>query len=119
MVNRVFLVSDDVIFRRSLRTYLLTQDDFSVCGETNYRAEAILEAMKLQPDLAVLEISAGADLEVARMFGLLIPELPVFLVAEQFSLAIEKKALSYRVRAVFPLEDDFSAIVLNAREICA
>ena len=53
------------------------------------------------------------------MFGLLIPELPVLLVAEQFSLAVEKKALTYRVRAVFPLEDDFSAIVLNAREICA
>ena len=46
-VIRVFLVSDDVNFRRSLRTYLLTQDDFSVCGEANYRTEAILEAMKL------------------------------------------------------------------------
>jgi DNA-binding NarL/FixJ family response regulator len=49
---------------RSLCAYLPAQGDFSICGETTNRVEAIAGAVELQPNLVVLEISVEDDLEV-------------------------------------------------------
>jgi DNA-binding NarL/FixJ family response regulator len=116
-VIRVFLACDDEIFCERLCEYLSEQVDFEVCGKEAIRVEAVRKASELRPDIAILEMDAEDNLEVANAFKRNIPDLPLLLVAEGVSLETEKKALAHGVDAVFPKQDDPTALAMNARAI--
>jgi hypothetical protein len=65
----------------------------------------------------ILELTAEDDLQVANAFKQHIPSVPLLLVAEEVSLETEKKALAHGVDAVFPKEDDPTALALNVRAL--
>ena len=56
--------------------------------------------------------------EVAEALKLILPEVPLFLVAEHHDLETEKEALSHGIDAVFEKDHDFSSLVKNARAVC-
>jgi len=116
-VIRVFLAFDDVTFGQRLFEYLNEQPDFQVCGKVAITDQAVREAIELRPDIAILEMAAVDDLEVANAFKQHIPNLPLLLVAEEASLETEKKALAHGVDAVFPKQDDPTALALNVRAL--
>jgi two-component system response regulator DesR len=116
-VIRVFLAFDDATFGQRLFEYLNEQPDFQVCGKVEITDQAVREAIERRPDIAILEMAAVDDLEVANAFKQHIPDLPLLLVAEEVSLETERKALAHGVDAVFPKEDDPTALALNARAI--
>jgi two-component system, NarL family, response regulator DesR len=116
-VIRVFLAFDDPSFGQQLFEYLNEQPDFRVCGKVEIRDEVVREAIQLRPDIAILEMAAEDDLEVANAFKQHIPDLPLLLVAEEVSLETEKKALAHGVDAVFPKQDDPTALALNVRAL--
>ena len=103
---RVFLAFDDAAFGQRLFEYLNEQRDFQVCGRVEIGDEAVHEALELRPDIAILEMAAADDLQVANAFKQHIPRVPLLLVAEEVSLEIEKEALAHGVDAVFPKQDD-------------
>ena len=57
------------------------------------------------------------DLQVGNAFKQHIPRVPLLLVAEEVSLEIEKEALAHGVDAVFPKQDDPTALALNVRAL--
>ncbi len=114
---RVFLTFDDVTSGQRLFEYLNEQPDFQVCGKVAITDQAVREAIELRPDIAILEMAAVDDLEVANAFKQHIPNLPLLLVAEEVSLETEKKALAHGVDAVFPKQDDPTALALNVRAL--
>lgn len=57
MVVRILLADDHVIVRRGLRSLLETRHDFAVCAEAGDGREAVELAVKLKPDIAVLDVS--------------------------------------------------------------
>jgi two-component system, NarL family, response regulator DesR len=116
-VIRVFLAFDDAAFGQQLFEYLNEQPDFQVCGKVELGNEAVREARELRPDIAILEMATIADLKVANAFKQHIPHLPLLLVAEDVSPEIEKEALAQGVDAVFPKQDDPTALALNARAL--
>jgi two-component system response regulator DesR len=116
-VIRVFLAFDDASFGQRLFEYLNEQPDFQVCGKVEIGEEAVREAVELRPDIAILELAAEDDLQVANAFKQHIPSVPLLLVAEEVSLETEKKALAHGVDAVFPKEDDPTALNLNVRAL--
>jgi len=116
-VIRVFLTFDDVTSGQRLFEYLNEQPDFQVCGKVAITDQAVREAIELRPDIAILEMAAVDDLEVANAFKQHIPNLPLLLVAEEVSLETEKKALAHGVDAVFPKQDDPTALALNVRAL--
>jgi DNA-binding NarL/FixJ family response regulator len=116
-VIRVFLAFDDVTFGHRLFEYLNKQPDFLVCGKVELGEEAVRQASRLRPDIAILEMNSVDNLEVANALKRQIPNLPLLVVAGEVSLETEKKALTHGVDAVFPKEDDPTALALNARAI--
>ena len=90
---------------------------FQVCGKVEIGEEAVREAVELRPDIAILELAAEDDLQAGNAFKQHIPSVPLLLVAEEVSLETEKKALAHGVDAVFPKEDDPTALALNVRAL--
>ncbi len=114
---RVFLAFDDPAFGQRLFEYLNQQPDFQVCGKAELGEGAVREAVALRPDIAILEMAVADDLQVANALKQHIPNLPLLVVAEEVSLEIEKEALAQGVDAVFPKQDDPTALALNARAL--
>ena len=54
---RILLVDDHAILRDSLRAFLAFQPDLQVVGEAADGLEAIEEALRLQPDLILLDMA--------------------------------------------------------------
>lgn len=91
-----------------------------VCGEATNSVEAIKRTMELLPDLVVLEMEMSPldGFEVAEALKTIMPEIPVFIVAQEHSVEVEKEALSRGADAVFEKDHDFTALVMNARAVC-
>jgi chemotaxis response regulator CheB len=119
-VPRVFLTCGDAAFCKTLRNSFLADGSFEICVEQKNGIEAILEAIKLFPDLVILGmvIPPLAVFGVAEALKLSMPEVPVFLVTELHGMEAEKKALSHGIDAVFEMDDDLNSLVTNARAVC-
>jgi DNA-binding NarL/FixJ family response regulator len=117
---RVFLTCRDPILCEALRNSLQAQGDLVICGEAKSGVEAIKNAMELLPDLVILEkeLSPLDGLEVAEALRLIMPDVPVFLVAEENGVEVEKEALACGIDAVFEKDYDFTSLVMNARAAC-
>jgi DNA-binding NarL/FixJ family response regulator len=103
---------------RNSVNFFNSQDDFQVCGKTAQGMAPIQKANKLLPDLAVLVVDGVHDLKIADDSKKSMPHVPLFLMTTTPNVTIEKKALSHGVDAVFSVEDDFTTLALNAREVC-
>ncbi len=55
-VVRVLLVDDQVLFREGLRTLLSVQRDIEVVGEAGDGIEAVREAVRLKPDVVLMDL---------------------------------------------------------------
>lgn len=116
---RVLLTCGDVNLCEGLRSSFEAQG-FVVCGEATNGIKAIKKAMELLPDLVILEkeLSSVDGFEVAEALRLILPDVPLFLVAEQHDVEAEKEALSHGIDAVFEKDYDFTSLVMNARAAC-
>jgi DNA-binding NarL/FixJ family response regulator len=116
----VLIVDDDKAFRKKLRTLFELGSGFEACLEAKKGVEAQKKAKRLLPSLVVLNFSLPdmGGLELALKLKAITPELPIFMLTAEYSMKIEKKALSYGITAVFSKLDDLATLVVNARAVC-
>ena len=116
----VLIVGDDNTFRKQLRTLFDRSNDFDACVEAGNGVEAIDKTKRLLPNLAVLDFSLPdmSGLQLARKLKAITPEMPIFVLTTDYSVSIEKKALSCGITAVFSKLDDLATLVANARAVC-
>ena len=116
----VLIVDDDHSIRRVLHTLFECNSGFDMCVEARDGFEAIAETEQLSPNLAVLDLSMPEmnGLQLAQRLKAISPELPIFMLTADYDVAIEKKALSCGVTAVFSKLEDLSTVVANARAVC-
>jgi DNA-binding NarL/FixJ family response regulator len=55
-MTRVMVVDDQQMFRMGLRAILQAQDDVEVVGEASDGAEAVVEALRLRPDVVLMDV---------------------------------------------------------------
>jgi len=79
--TRVFLVDDEPLVRRGLRLLLGLEADLEVCGEAEGEQSALDGILKLQPRLAVVDLSLaqGNGLELIRKLHQLCPSLKLLV----------------------------------------
>lgn len=53
---KILLADDHLIVRMGLRTILSIEDEFSVCGEAASGTEAVREALRLKPDVILMDL---------------------------------------------------------------
>jgi len=116
----VLIVNDDSAFRKQLRKVFGQGSGFNACIEARKGAEALAKTKRQSPDLAILDFSLPdmSGLQLAEELKATMPELPIFLLTTDYSVKLEKKALSCGITAVFSKLDDLATLLANARAIC-
>jgi DNA-binding NarL/FixJ family response regulator len=107
----VLVVDDHAVVREGLRTFLALQDGIRVVGEAGDGEEALTEAMRLRPDVVLMDLTmprldgVGAMRELRRR----LPEARVVVLTSDPSdrrllAAIQAGAAGYLLKTVQPQE---------------
>jgi DNA-binding NarL/FixJ family response regulator len=119
-LRTVLIVGDDNASRKQLRTLFDNGSGFDTCVEAQNGVEALDKAKSLAPNLVVLDslLPDMSGLELAEKLKANLLGLPILMLTTNYSVNIEKTALSCGVSAVFSKLDDLRTLVANARAVC-
>ena len=112
MSIRVLIVDHHEHIRDLLRTFLLNEFGFQICGEAADGYEAIMKAQLLKPDLIVLEVAIPRlnGVEAAPKLKKLLPKTPIILFTLHGSLLKGCNTREIGVDAVVAKQDGMSAL---------
>jgi DNA-binding NarL/FixJ family response regulator len=81
--KRIVIVDDHPLFRKGLEELIHSDGTFAVCGEAGNAAEAMEVTRKLNPDLAIVDLSLpGANgIELIKNIRAEFPKLPVLVLS--------------------------------------
>ena len=81
--KRVVIVDDHPLFRKGLEQMIHSDGSFTVCGEAANAAEAMEIIRKLNPDLAIVDLSLpGANgIELIKNIRAEFPTLPILVLS--------------------------------------
>jgi DNA-binding NarL/FixJ family response regulator len=93
--RRIFLVDDHAILRQGLANVLNQQENLTVCGEAGNPAEALVAIERLQPDLAVVDVSLrlGDGLELLKDLRARQPQLITLVLSMHDEALYAERAL--------------------------
>ena len=93
--KRLILVDDHPILRQGLANVLNQQPRLVVCGEANDSREALAEAERLQPDLALVDLSlrAGDGIELLKDLRARCPRLLTLVLSMHDEALYAERAL--------------------------
>lgn len=103
---RVLIVDDHEVVRRGVRSLLLTQREFDVCGEAVDGRDAIEKARMLLPDLVLMDFSMPNlnGFDAAREIRRILPQTEVVILSQHetsqmATQAFRAGALGYVVKS--------------------
>jgi len=81
--KRIVIVDDHPLFRKGLQEMIHSDGTFAVCGEAGNAAEAMEIIRKLNPDLAIVDLSLpGANgIELIKNIRAEFPRLPILVLS--------------------------------------
>src|SRR6184192_746856 len=81
--KRIVIVDDHPLFRKGLEQLIHSDGTFAVCGEAGSAAEAMDVIRKLDPDLAIVDVSLpGANgIELIKNIRAEFPKLPILVLS--------------------------------------
>jgi two-component system, NarL family, response regulator NreC len=93
MVKSVLIADDNAFVRQRLGELFSREPDFEVCAVAENGRKAIEEALKLNPDLILLDLSMPVmnGLDAARALKRLLPEVPIVCSAYIAMPSLRKK----------------------------
>lgn len=121
---RLLLVDDQEVFRDGLRMLLALQEDFKIVAEASDGAEGVATALRLRPDVVLMDLrmSKVGGVEATRRLRIELPECRVIVLTtfeedEEVFEALRAGAVGYLLKAS-PSEKLCEAIRLAARDEC-
>lgn len=93
---RVLIVDDHEILRRGVRSLLVEQADFIICGEAVDGQDAIEKARELKPDLIIMDVSMPRlnGLEATRQIVSADPGCRVVILSQHEAREMARQALN-------------------------
>lgn len=115
MKLRILIADDHALVRRGARAVLKAQDGWRVVGEAANGREAVEKAIKLKPDVAVVDLSMPEvdGVEVARQIRDAVPDTKVLVLTMHESDQMVRRALEAGARG-YLLKSDFSESLTKA-----
>jgi chemotaxis response regulator CheB len=118
-VPKVLVACTDVAYCDRLLVSFQPHPEFQLCLAEDEGFATVALAIKIKPKLVVLELEPEPKrLVIAEAFKLLMPEVPVFVIASM-TWELEKEMLSAGVDAVFDKDGDFTPVIENAKAAIA
>lgn len=92
---RVLVVDDHEVFRRGVRSLLLSQSNYAVCGEAVDGQDALEKARELKQDVIVMDVSMPKlnGLEATRLIRSMLPDSEVLILSQHESSQMLKEAV--------------------------
>jgi len=114
---RILVVDDHDVVRRGLRSLVQTQPGWQVCAEAATGRQAVTQAIRLKPDLAVLDLNLPDlnGLEVARRLRRVRPGMKILVLTVDESEDLVNAVLEVGARG-FVLKADAGRDLLGAIE---
>ncbi|MDQ6622951.1 MAG: response regulator transcription factor [Verrucomicrobiota bacterium] len=117
--RRVVVVEDHPMFREQLRLLIDKEDDLEVCGEADNVPAALALIQRLQPDLAVVDItlknSGGLDLlKDLRVHEI---DLPVLVLSMHAESLYAERALRAGARGYITKQEASAKVMIAIRQV--
>lgn len=118
-MKKILIVDDSPVIRRSLRTLLERNLGWKVCGEAENGRQGIEQALRLGPDLVLLDLSMPVlnGFETARELQRVMPRLPILMFTTFSNAFVEKEALASGVMAVRSKSDSLDSLSLTVHQL--
>ncbi len=97
---RVLVVDDHEVVRRGVRSLILTQSKYEVCGEAVDGQDAVDKAQKLHPDVIVMDVSMPRlnGFEATRLIRAALPDSEVLILSQHDSPEMVRQAFKSGAR---------------------
>ena len=97
---RVLIVDDHEVVRRGVRSLLLSQKKYEICGEAVDGQDALEKARELRPDVIVMDVSMPRlnGLEATRLVRSTVPECEVLILSQHESPEMARQAMNAGAR---------------------
>jgi DNA-binding NarL/FixJ family response regulator len=117
---RIFVVDDNAVMRRSLRTALEAQGDWKVCDEASDGQEAVAKFDKDRFDVIVLDFQMPRmnGLDAAKQITLRSPSTPILMVTLHNSQQLAEEARKVGIRG-FCAKADIGCVIEGIATILA
>ena len=117
MALRILLADDHEVVRRGLSTLVRAQSDWEVCGEAGDGREAVEQALKLKPDIVILDIGMPNlnGLEATRQILKDDPQIKILILTLHDSDQVVRDILNAGARG-FLLKSDAARDLIAAVE---
>ena len=119
MAKAVLIADDNDSVRRALCEAFARDSDFEVCAEARDGRDSIEKALRLHPDLIVLDFSMPVmnGLDAARELKDRMPSVPIILFTFHLDLFVKEAALPSGVSDVVSKSEDVSVLIAKARSL--
>ena len=116
MRTRFLIVDDSELVRKSLRTVLLANPDWEVCGEAADGEAAIELFRELHPNIVILDFQMPGinGIETARRMSEIAPAVPIVLFTQHASSDLERHAREVGIRSVVSKTNAFPMVGMIA-----
>jgi DNA-binding NarL/FixJ family response regulator len=118
-LKTILIVDDSRAIRSNLRRLLERRTNWTVCGEAENGREAIDQALRLRPDLILLDLSMPVmnGFEAARELKRLLPTVPILMFTTFSNAHIERQALASGVAAVKSKEESIESLCGSIQDL--
>ncbi|MEU0568119.1 response regulator transcription factor [Nonomuraea sp. NPDC005983] len=118
---RILIADDEHLIREAIAGLLELEDDFEIVGQVASGDEALKTALRLRPDVALLDLQMPPPdgIEVARQLTNQLPECRSIIVTSHGRPGYLKSALSAGVRGFLPKTTSSRNLAQVVRKIAA
>jgi DNA-binding NarL/FixJ family response regulator len=119
--KRLLLVDDHPILRQGLAQVLNQQPHLEVCGEANDCAEALAAVERLQPDLALIDLSLrlGDGIDLLKDMRLRYPKLLTLVLSMYDEFLYAERALRAGARGYIMKQEKLERLLLAIDRVLA
>jgi DNA-binding NarL/FixJ family response regulator len=109
---RILIADDSPLVRKSIRHLLESNAGWEVCGEAANGQEALDNAMKLQPDIIVLDLVMPVmdGLQAARKMAVIAPRTPTVMLTMHYSSQLASEATQAGIQSVLSKSESHALI---------
>jgi DNA-binding NarL/FixJ family response regulator len=117
--KRIVIVDDHPLFRKGLEGLIHSDGSFAVCGEAGNAAEAMEVIRKLNPDLAIVDLSLpGANgIELIKNVRAEFPKLPILVLSMHDESLYALRALRAGAEGYVMKHEAMTNVIQAIREV--
>ena len=117
--KRIVIIDDHPLFRKGLEQLIQSEDSFAVCGEANNAPEAMDVIRKLNPDLAIVDLSLpGANgIELIKNIRAEFSKLPILVLSMHDESLYALRALRAGAEGYVMKHEAMANVIQAIREV--